>query len=78
MTTHTEPDVALTAEGAQEMAPRDIAGGVEVLREVGSVLRMSEADVAALGDVEPDPDEADDHHHEHGAAAPLAPTACSG
>jgi NADH-quinone oxidoreductase subunit D len=58
MTTHTEPDVALTDEGAQEMAPRDIAGGVEVLRENGSVLRMSEADVAALADVEPDPDEA--------------------
>ncbi len=58
MTTHTEPDVALTGEGAQEMAPRDIAGGVEVLRENGSVLRMSEADVAALADVEPDPDEA--------------------
>jgi NADH-quinone oxidoreductase subunit D len=56
--THTQPDVALTDEGAQEMAPRDIAGGVEVLRENGSVLRMSEADVAALADVEPDPDAA--------------------
>jgi NADH-quinone oxidoreductase subunit D len=44
----------LTAEGSQEMAPRDIAGGVEVLRELGSVLRMSEADVAAMGEVEGD------------------------
>jgi NADH-quinone oxidoreductase subunit D len=36
----------LTDEGAQEMAPRPIAGGIEVLREVGSVLRMSEAEAA--------------------------------
>jgi NADH-quinone oxidoreductase subunit D len=34
----------LTDEGAQEMAPRELAGGVEVLREVGSVLRISESD----------------------------------
>ncbi len=33
-----------TAEGGQEMAPRPIAGGVEVLREVGSVLRIGESD----------------------------------
>jgi NADH-quinone oxidoreductase subunit D len=38
--------MALTDEGAQEMAPRPIAGGVEVLREVGSVLRMSETEAA--------------------------------
>jgi len=48
----------LTAEGSQEMAPRDMAGGVEVLRELGSVLRLSEAEVAAMGDIEGDPDEA--------------------
>ena len=40
-------DPALTSEGGQEMAPRPIAGGVEVLREVGSVLRISEADADA-------------------------------
>ncbi|HEV7720944.1 MAG TPA: NADH-quinone oxidoreductase subunit D [Iamia sp.] len=40
------------------MAPRDMAGGVEVLRELGSVLRLSEAEVAAMGDIEGDPDEA--------------------
>ena len=57
-TTRTGAEQALTDEGAQEMAPRAVAGGVEVLRENGSVLRMSEADVAALADVEPDPDEA--------------------
>jgi NADH-quinone oxidoreductase subunit D len=54
--TTTAPDAAatdpehdpthLTDEGAQEMAPRAIAGGTEVLREVGSVLRMSEAEAA--------------------------------
>ena len=33
-----------TAEGDQEMAPRPIGGGVEVLREVGSVLRIGESD----------------------------------
>lgn len=44
----------LTSEGSQEMAPRRIAGGVEVLRELGSVMRLSEADVAAIGDVEDD------------------------
>ncbi len=36
----------LTSEGAQEMTPRPVAGGVEVLREVGAVLRMSEAEAA--------------------------------
>ena len=38
--------VSQTAEGGQEMAPRTLAGGVEVLRELGSVLRLSEADAA--------------------------------
>jgi NADH-quinone oxidoreductase subunit D len=45
-------------EGAQEMQPRDVAGGVEVLRELGSVMRLSEAEVAAMADVEVAPDEA--------------------
>ena len=30
-----------TDEGAQEMTDRSVAGGVEVLRELGCVLRMS-------------------------------------
>ncbi len=38
--------MAITDEGSQEMAPRPVAGGVEVLREVGSVLRMSETEAA--------------------------------
>ncbi len=41
------PDAHLTDEGAQEMVPRAYAGGVEVLREVGSVLRLSEAEAGA-------------------------------
>jgi NADH-quinone oxidoreductase subunit D len=46
--------VSQTAEGAQEMEPRTVAGGVEVLRELGSVLRLSEADAADLGDETPE------------------------
>ncbi|MBI2710439.1 MAG: NADH-quinone oxidoreductase subunit D [Actinobacteria bacterium] len=37
----------LTDEGAQEMTDRPVEGGVEVLRELGAVLRMSEADAQA-------------------------------
>ena len=43
-----------TSEGEQEMQSRQVAGGVEVLREVGSVLRLSEADAAVLADREDD------------------------
>ena len=42
----TGADPVLTSEGAQEMSSRPLEGGVEVLREVGSVLRMSEAEAA--------------------------------
>ena len=38
----------LTSEGGQEMRPRSQLRPEELLREVGSVLRMSEAEVAAL------------------------------
>jgi NADH-quinone oxidoreductase subunit D len=38
----------LTSEGSQEIKPRSELGAAELLREVGSVLRMSEAEVAAL------------------------------
>lgn len=58
MTTHDtdlpEGLIEFVHEGDQEMAPRHIAGGVEVLREVGSVLRIAESD--ALLDA---PDEAE-------------------
>jgi len=51
----TDPDTSAghrtpehrTSEGAQEMERRAFAGGVEVLREVGSVLRMSEAEAGS-------------------------------
>jgi NADH-quinone oxidoreductase subunit D len=46
-----------TAEGTQEMVPRSQLGPRELLREVGSVLRMSEAEAAQLGDLPDDPDE---------------------
>jgi NADH-quinone oxidoreductase subunit D len=49
--------VSQTAEGEQEMVPRRMEGGVEVLRELGSVLRLSEADASALADSEPDESE---------------------
>jgi NADH-quinone oxidoreductase subunit D len=50
-------NVARTDEGAQELRPRHELGAAELLREVGSVLRMSEAEAAALGQQEVDPSE---------------------
>ena len=46
-----------TNEGAQEMRPRSEISAKEILREVGSVLRMSEAEVAKLGQMPADADE---------------------
>lgn len=43
-----------TSEGAQEMQPRKGMKAAELLRELGSVLRMSEAEAAALDDAEAD------------------------
>ncbi|MEJ7583835.1 MAG: NADH-quinone oxidoreductase subunit D [Acidimicrobiales bacterium] len=40
--------VERTSEGTQEMFSREVSGGVNVLREAGCVLRLSEADAAAL------------------------------
>ena len=53
----TATDLSRTGEGPQEMGPRKGATADELLRELGSVLRMSEADAAALADVPPDADE---------------------
>jgi NADH-quinone oxidoreductase subunit D len=47
----------LTSEGGQEMRARSELGPDELLREVGAVLRMSEADVAALAQREVEPSE---------------------
>jgi NADH-quinone oxidoreductase subunit D len=44
-------------EGAQEMRPRSELSARELFREVGSVLRMSEAEAAALGDLPDDPED---------------------
>jgi NADH-quinone oxidoreductase subunit D len=42
-----------TGEGAQEMGPRKGATAAELLREIGSVLRLSEAQAADLADLGP-------------------------
>ena len=47
----------LTSEGGQEMRPRSQLRPEELLREVGSVLRMSEAEAAALSSRQVDPSE---------------------
>ncbi|HEX6167088.1 MAG TPA: NADH dehydrogenase (quinone) subunit D [Acidimicrobiales bacterium] len=49
----TSTDLSRTHEGPQEMGPRKGAPAAELLRELGSVLRMSEADAAALAGQEP-------------------------
>jgi NADH-quinone oxidoreductase subunit D len=41
--------IRFTSEGGQELRPRSELGAAALMREVGSVLRLSEADVAALG-----------------------------
>jgi NADH-quinone oxidoreductase subunit D len=46
-----------TYEGSQELTPRRGAGAAELMREVGAVLRMSEAEVAAMADEEPSEDQ---------------------
>ena len=46
--------VRQTSEGAQEMRPRSELGAKELMREVGSVLRMSEAEAAQLGQMPTD------------------------
>jgi NADH-quinone oxidoreductase subunit D len=50
-------DVARTTAGEQEMKRRSETTAAELLREVGAVLRMSEAEAALLGDRPGDPDE---------------------
>jgi NADH-quinone oxidoreductase subunit D len=52
----TNQDTAFTGEGRQEMTARSGTTAAELLRELGSTLRMSEAEVAALSSA----DEGDD------------------
>ncbi len=47
-------NVRQTSEGAQEMKPRSELGAKELMREVGAVLRMSEAEAANLGSLPTD------------------------
>jgi NADH-quinone oxidoreductase subunit D len=55
--THYREFVAGTDEGQQQLAERAASTARERLRETGAVLRMSEAEAAALGDLPEDPDE---------------------
>lgn len=49
--------VRRTSEGTQELVPRERESADELLRESGAVLRMSEAEAAALADEAPTPDQ---------------------
>jgi len=53
----TLDNIRQTSEGAQEMRSRSELRPQELMREIGAVLRMSEAEVAALGNVPSDPEE---------------------
>jgi NADH-quinone oxidoreductase subunit D len=53
----TATDLSGYGQGAQEMKPRSASTARELMREVGAVLRMSEAEAAQLGDLPEDPDE---------------------
>ena len=61
MSTLEDPTVSTvaagTGEGAQELASRADSGARELMREVGAVLRMSEAEAAALSSVRDEADE---------------------
>ncbi len=46
-----------TSEGAQEMVPRSQLGAAELMRELGSVLRLSEAEAALAAEEEPGEDQ---------------------
>jgi NADH-quinone oxidoreductase subunit D len=46
--------VRFTSEGDQELGARSEVGAAALMREVGAVLRMSEAEVAALGPADED------------------------
>src|SRR4051795_9047808 len=50
-------DVHLTSEGGQELKPRSQVRASELLRDIGAVLRMSEAEAAALSEQEPSEDQ---------------------
>ena len=49
--------IANTDEGEQTLKPRSESTAQELMREIGAVLRMSEADAARLGELPDDPEE---------------------
>ena len=51
-----ESMISQTSEEGQELKPRSEVSAKELLREVGAVLRMSEAEAALLGDLPIDPE----------------------
>jgi NADH-quinone oxidoreductase subunit D len=57
MTAPTDVNVERTTAGEQEMKSRSETTARELMRELGAVLRMSEAEAAQLGDLPDDPDE---------------------
>ena len=57
MTAIDPADVERTTAGDQEMKRRSETPAAELMRELGAVLRMSEAEAATLGDLPEDPDE---------------------
>jgi NADH-quinone oxidoreductase subunit D len=57
MTALSTDATSRTYEGSQELTPRKGAGAAELMREVGSVLRMSEAEAAAAAEEEPTEDQ---------------------
>jgi NADH-quinone oxidoreductase subunit D len=56
-TTRRAPTGGPHTEGGQELKPRSEVTARELMREIGAVLRMSEAEAAELGDLPEDPDE---------------------
>ncbi len=56
-TTTTTSTSTSTSEGLQEIGPRRGAGAAELMRELGSVLRLSEAEVAAMAGEGPSDEE---------------------
>src|SRR6478735_7754006 len=50
-------DPRLTSEASQELRPRSELSARELMRDIGAVLRMSEADAAKLAEQQPETDD---------------------
>jgi NADH-quinone oxidoreductase subunit D len=62
-----------TAEGGQELRPRSELTPQELMREVGAVLRLSEAEAARLGEVATVDDHDDDHNDDQTMVINMGP-----